>query len=631
MKTVIKFNLLLALLFVISSSYAQKRLANRFFKSFDYVKASELYEKAAKRGDSSLHVLTRAGDCYWFNSDPVNASIWYKSAIERYQEIAPKYVYRYIQTQLSQEAFDEVAKWRGIYQERYSSNADYLPLGSSAELEDLVSTQGKYIRLENLAINSKYSDFGGYEHKGAFYFASARRKTGELYGWNEQPYLDLYKSNMTNGEINKPILFPGNINTMYHESSLAITADDSTLYFTRVNLKRRDKLDPDNQGTTHLTLYSAERDGNGRWVNITKLPFNEDTSSTGHPALSADGKRLYFISDREGGYGETDLYYVDISEDGYGDPINLGASVNTKGREMFPFVSQDNTLYFSSDGYVSIGLLDIFKTHVLKDQNAKIENLGAPINSGYDDFAFYLRDDDPETGYLSSNRKGGLGSDDIYSFTSYECDQTLIVQVIDARTKEVLSDAQVQLIDAQGMILQTLTTDPQGSVTSAIDCNKSFNVLGKKADYKEALVTIVTDTEDAKQNTLVVELEPLIIGDEIVINPVYFDFDKWDIRTDAQYELENVVEVLRNHPNMVIAIESHTDSRGNDAYNRWLSDKRAKSTKAYILSQGIPEAQIESAKGYGESQLLNNCSNGVKCSEEAHQLNRRSVFRIIEE
>ena len=238
----------------------------------------------------------------------------------------------------------------------------------------------------------------------------------------------------------------------FHESTVAITNDGKTIYFTRDNLNKRKKLDSDNKGTTHLKLYKASLD-NGTWKDIEELPFNDDDYSTGHPALSPDNKQLYFVSDRM--YNDmdvqTDIYVVDILEEGndYSVPRNLGATINTKGREMFPFVAKDSTMYFSSDGFVNLGLLDIYKSNILKDSNSEPENLGAPFNSGYDDFAIYI-DSETETGYFSSNRQGGKGNDDIYSFSAYECKQIVKGIVRDKQTNEPLADATVELINESG-------------------------------------------------------------------------------------------------------------------------------------------------------------------------------------
>jgi outer membrane protein OmpA-like peptidoglycan-associated protein len=400
------------------------------------------------------------------------------------------------------------------------------------------------------------------------------------------------------------------------------------MYFTRDNVSRGNRLDFDKEGTSYLKLYKASL-VDGKWADIVDLPFNDKVYSTGNPALSPDNKTLYFVSDREGGFGQTDIYSVAINEDGsYGEPKNLGDKVNSEGREMFPFVSKDNTLYFSSDGYLNLGLLDIYSSNVLKGDNSDPVNLGAPYNSGYDDFA-YVVDADTNKGYFSSNRPGGKGNDDIYSFSAYPCKETITGTVRDQKTNLILPMATVRLIDQAGKVVQEVTSDANGNYTIEADCSTSFAVIGSKADYREDRKDIATTQVNQRSQTVDLFLEPLIVENQVVLNPIFFDFDKANIRTDAEYELENIIDVLRNNPNMVIKIESHTDSRGGDRYNMRLSDRRAKSTRDYILSRGINPERIESAIGYGETQLLNECSNGVKCSKEQHQKNRRSYFYIL--
>ncbi|MCB0445738.1 MAG: PD40 domain-containing protein, partial [Gelidibacter sp.] len=457
----------------------------------------------------------------------------------------------------------------------------------------------------------------------------------KLYGWNQEPFLDLYEVSVTEKDGKKEYGTPdfinsSKINTKYHEASVAITKDGKTMYFTRDNVDRKNKLDYDRKGTSHLKLYKATLE-NGSWENIVELPFNDNVYSTGHPALSPDDKKLYFVSDREGGFGQTDIYEVDILENNkYSTPKNLGPKVNTAQREMFPFVSKDSTLYFSSDGQLNLGLLDIFKSNILKDENAEPENLGAPYNSGYDDFAFFMNDES-KTGYFSSNRPGGQGNDDIYSFNAEPCKQKIEGIARNSKNQEILAGVEVKLINKAGKIIETITTANDGAFAFDADCNKTYTVVGSKKDYKDDLKEIVTEFDNGKVNNADLNLTPLINDNQIVINPIFFDFDKWNIRTDAQYELENIVDVMREHPNMVIKIESHTDSRGSDSYNMKLSDRRAKSTRDYIISRGIAPERIASAIGYGETQLLNKCSNGVKCTPEEHQLNRRSYFYILKD
>ncbi|MGF1555350.1 OmpA family protein [Paucihalobacter sp.] len=632
---------LITLCFALSTvfGFSQKKLADKFFSNYGYVKATELYQEAVAKGDSSAHVLTRLGDCYYNNSDTKNAALWYGKALKKYKDVHPEYIYKYIQALRSVGNYDEADVWTKTFQSIQTSdtrikgyNPDEVDI-----LEKFAANTEKVVNIEGVPFNTANSDFGSYINNGKLYFASSKAdENNKVYSWNKEPFLDIFEVSVSeeNGKTKfgtPDFINAEKLNTDYHEATVAITNDGKTLYFTRDNVTKRNKLDYDKKGTSHLKIYKATLSDDGTWDNIKELPFNDAKSSTGHPALSPDNKKLYFVSDREGGFGQTDIYEVDILEDGtYGEPMNLGPNVNTESREMFPFVSKDNTLYFSTDGFLNLGLLDIFKSNILKESDAQPENLGAPYNSGYDDFAFFL-DEETSKGYFSSNRPGGLGSDDIYQFNSYVCSQIIKGIARDVKTNAVLPGVEVRLIDNNGKVIEKLTTTEEGTYEFEVDCNQIYTVVGSKDDYKEDQTVVKTDDNNGKVIEADLYLTPLIMDNQIVINPIFFDFDKWNIRTDAEYELENIVDVLRKHPTMVIKIESHTDSRGSDSYNMKLSDRRAKSTRDYLLSRGIAPERIESAIGYGETQLLNKCSNGVRCSAEEHQLNRRSYFYILKE
>ena len=391
------------------------------------------------------------------------------------------------------------------------------------------------------------------------------------------------------------------------------------MYFTRNNLNDKNELEHNEEGTSHLKIFKVTLI-NGEWTNIEELPINSELYSNGHPALSPDDKTLYFVSDRPDGFGQTDIYKVAILEDGsYGTPENLGENINTKGKEIFPYVAKDNTLYFSSDGYKNLGLLDIYKSDILNNSLSEVQNIGAPFNSGYDDFAFFINEGN-KTGYFSSNRPEGKGRDDIYSFSTHECLQFITGKTFDNRTKEPLPNVLVELIDAKDKVVKRFVSGEDATYSFEVKCKKKkFTLRGTKLDYKDDLGSVETTEERDAEIKQDLYLTPLIIGKEIVINPIFFDFNKWNIRPDAAYELEFVVKVLKNNPKMIIKIEAHTDSRGGDAYNRKLSDRRAKSTRDYILSRGLDRSRIQSAIGYGEKHLVNKCKNYVKCTEEEHQ------------
>lgn len=630
--------------FTVSITSAQIKVADNFFKDYAYYQATELYLEVLKKGDTTEHVVTRLGDCYYNNSNVQLASYWYKKAVTKYKDVNPEYIYKYIQTLRSLNQFEESKKWTTIFKDRKRNDRRVKEedVFDIEKFEALESTDRTYVDYKNLDINTEYSDFGSFEKDNTLYFASTRVTDSvidekKLYQWNKEPFLNIYQSGITIEEGNKIVASPSlitsnEINTDFHESSVAITKDGKTMYFTRINLNKKNKAKYDKGGTSQIKLFRA-KNIEGKWKKIEELPFNGEDFSTGSPALSPNEKDLYFSSDREGSKGLTDIYKVKINDDGtFGNPINLGAKINTEGRENFPFIAKDSTLYFSSDGHLNLGLYDIFESNILKKDTSQVfvKNLGAPYNSGFDDFAFFI-DTDTNTGYFSSNRDGGKGGDDIYSFGRYECKQIIKGITKDKLSNEPLPKVVVKLIDENGKVIQMETSNEKGEYEfKDVACDNTFVVLGEKVIYRPDQKDVTTTQESGIENTVDLFLTPLIIDSEIVINPIFFDYNKSDIRPDAAYELENIVAVMREHPIMVIKIESHTDSRGRVAYNEKLSDRRAKSTRDYLFSRGIAENRVESAIGYGESQLINNCddANSKNCTEEQHQENRRSKFII---
>ena len=627
----------LLIILVLSSTltFAQSKVADKFFENYAYLRASELYEEAVNNGDDSEHVLTRLGDCYYNNSNPKEAEVYYKEAMSKdLSKIKPESFYRYSQVLLSIDAennFEEAEKWLKLY-------------NANRSIEKIETQKPQYYTVTNLDINTPGSDFGGYEHDGKLYFASGRKvsNTGSetVYDWNGQPFLDIFQAEVTdNNGVRKVeregFIMADKVNTDYHEASVAITNDGKTIYFTRDNVNKRNRLDYDKEGTTHLKIYRASLNGSA-WADIEDLSINGDDFSTGHPALSSDNKTLYFVSDRKNGIGKTDIWKVAINDDGsLGTPENLGPNVNTKHREMFPFVSKNDTLYFSSDGKINNrhGLLDIYKSGILKGDNSKPVNLGAPFNSEADDFAFFIehgKQQIDDRGYFSSNRDGGEGNDDIYSFAAYQCKQTLTGIIRNCDTQVPLSGAKVEIYDENDVIAHTIFTTEDGSYAVEVECNKNYTIKATRKDYNDALGKLTPNREHNYEHKVDLCLKPSCDYLEIVINPIYFNFDKDQIREDAKYELEKIVTVMRDHPLMVIKIESHTDSRGTKEYNRDLSDRRAKSSRDYLLSRNIAPERIESAIGYGEDRLVNECADNVRCSKQKHQDNRRSKFLIVQ-
>ncbi|WP_369048663.1 OmpA family protein [Tenacibaculum sp. UWU-22] len=644
---ILKFLFVIALLLLSTQNYGQRKYAaDQYFKQFAYKKAINLYEQIYKSGDNSKLVLERLGDANYFNTDTKNAEIWYHKLLENYsQEVSSKYFFRFAQALKANGKLEESEEIMKKYKEL---EPDYSPAKSLVSASDsgYLDLTDKDIAIHNVSTNTEFSDFGGFEKDGEFYFASSEplpNAENKLYRWNNQPYLNLFQASVTERyvedvnsehkviELFDKSLMSLSINSIFHESNAIITKDGQTMYFTRDNFDGKKKGRDKKTHTTHLKLYRITKE-DGKWGDIVELPFNSDNYSVGHPALSPDEKTLYFASDMPGGYGNTDIYKVSVIDNIYGKPVNLGRGINTEEREMFPFVGADSTLYFSSDGHSGHGLLDIFESKLESGEYKTVKNLEEPFNSKRDDIAFYINDAKNE-GFFSSNREGGKGDDDIYSFviTKEVCKQTIKGLVTDKKTGKPIPDASVKLVDSEGKIIEIVQSDVEGLYTfTDIDCSLNFTVMGEKMDYKPDQKQVATTSVNGETRVADLVLTPLIIGNQIVINPIYFDFDKYYIRGDAAEELEHIITVLNDHPDMIIKIESHTDCRGTREYNRTLSDNRAKSTRDYIISRGIQPYQIESAIGYGESQPLYDCGGNCKgCTEEEHQLNRRSYFYIV--
>ena len=504
------------------------------------------------------------------------------------------------------------------------------------------SSPGKHsIRL--LDVNTKNSDFGvDFYGKDKVVFATPTEKVRIVRRtWdNDQAYLDLFIGDIdSTGQIINKRSLRGDVNRKQHEATVTFTKDLKTVYFTANNYNDKGRSVKSSTGMDNIQLYKATVNAEGEWSNIIKLPFNDKEYSTGSPSLNVDETKLYFVSDRPESIGKTDIFVVDINSDGsYSEPKNLGPKINTEEREMFPHIDEDNVLYFSSNGHEGYGNLDIFVSKIYDNSESTPLNLGEPLNSPKDDFAYILRDE--HMGYFSSNRKEGKGDDDIYSFKVdekifIECLQTINGVVRNNETKALMPGALIAILDSDGKQLQITAADEvEATYTFDVPCNATYTIVGTNDGFlrKEIEVTTVNDigAEPIKQDVFL-EPEFIAVGDEVLVNidRIYFDLNKWNIRKDAAEELAKVIEVMNKYPEMKIHATSHTDSRGSKRYNQKLSKLRANSTIEYLVSNGVDASRLTS-EGFGETKLVNNCSDGVRCSKKEHQLNRRTQFSVVQ-
>lgn len=630
-KTIYILSVLSVLVF--NSAFGQKVKVSSAIKKYENLSYAESKDKLldiATKSDSSAVVIEKLANAYYFNGEMEEASKWYQKLILMDSELESENYFRYAQALKAQKDYskaNEVLKTFFVKNPEDSRAKEFL---NTPDYLNEINDLSLDFKLVNLDINTAFSDFGTSTYGGNLIFASSKDEGGKIYSWNDQPFLDLFKLN-SDGTVNE---VKGDVNTRYHESSTTYTKDGNTVYFTRNNFYKG-KFKKNSKNTHALKIYKATL-VDGEWTNIESLPFNNDEYSVAHPALSLDEKKLYFASDMLGTYGGSDIFVVDLNEDGtYGTPINLGAKINTEGRENFPFVSDKGVLYFSSDGHVGLGGLDVFKVENLEALNGVL-NLGKPINSSKDDFA-YIIEESTGKGYISSNREGGKGDDDIYSFVKPLCSKNITGIVVNKNTQQVLPNADVYIYDSNKSLVKTLKSDDKGRFDFALSCKEqTYLVEAKKDAYKDDF-TDFSITKSKKSIVLKLALEPIpqvaALGTDLFkllnLNPIYFDYDKSFIRADAEIELAKIIKYMNEFPNVKVDVRSHTDSRGRDAYNFALSNRRNKSTRAYIIDKGGISKDRLSGKGYGETQLTNHCSNGVKCSKAEHQANRRSEFIVV--
>jgi outer membrane protein OmpA-like peptidoglycan-associated protein/tetratricopeptide (TPR) repeat protein len=609
--------------------------ANEDFFNFDYIDARKIYLSVVEDGYSSAQVYKKLGDTYYFNSEYADAATWYLKLVDTYpNEVESEYYYRAAQSLKSIGKLEESKSLMEKYME--TSGATY-PNWDTYQY--LASTQNNQYQVKNITDGMNGSDFGPSYYGDKIVFASSSIDTegSKIHDWNGLPYLDLFEAEIDeNGQLKNIQKLEGDINSPYHESSAVFTKDGKTIYFTRNNYingkKKRGK-----ERLVTLKIYRASLQEDGTWGNVVELPFNEDSYSTAHPALNPEENRLYFSSNRNGSLGASDIWYVDILGNGnYGQPVNLGSKINTKQRESFPFISKTGDLYFASDGHTGLGGLDIFVVSLNETgPYPTVTNLKKPINSNLDDFG-YVMDETGKIGYISSNRFGGQGSssDDILAFTA-DCKITIQGMVTDAKTGAPLQGSDVVLLDSGSKVVAQKVVDANGRYDFGplADCNDQYAVRAsfaeKEYEPSEKVVQTQSGVDSMEVNLQLTPPDCPVddLGCRLSLQPIYFDFDKHNIRPDAEVELAKILNAMEAYPQLNIHIESHTDSRGNDDYNMQLSERRAKSTLEWLVSKGIDRNRL-SAKGYGESQLINNCSNGVNCSGEEHQLNRRSMFII---
>jgi len=631
----------------VKAQYILKQ-ADEQFELYNYNQAATLYEKAYQK-KKTLHAATRLADTYRLTDNYPKAESWYAIA-SAMPESKPENTLYYARALQSNAKYQQ-AKIQ--YQKYAALNQGISPAQqqiwiSSCDSAAYWTANPKPVTLVNeKGLNSTGSDWGAVAYQQSIVFTSDRNLPGESrtitrkpflkfdgqtklpdpahYGWTGNEYLRLYQKKEAADSLK---FFPVDAQTNYHIGAATFTADGNTIYFTLTRIPKKIIRQKGQPGTINLEVYSSTKEANGVWGKPVPFRYNKVNEwSVGDPFISADGNTLYFVSSMPGGKGGTDIYSCKRNADGsWADAINL-SGFNTPGNERSPYTDQQGNFYFSSDGLVGMGGLDIYKATKTASGLGTPVNLGYPVNSPQDDFAFNLSL--KGNALMASNRPGGMGSDDIYSFAAKMIlDFKLQGTVYDRKTNQPIAGATITL-NKQGGNMLTAQTDNQGNYQFKLDQDADYALKAEKTNYSSdgaSVSTMNLGTSTVLHKDLF--LETLVLNKAIVINNIYYDFDKSNIRPDAARELDKLVSTMKTNETIGVELSSFTDSRGKDQYNLWLSQKRANSAVQYIISRGIDKSRI-TGKGYGETQLLNDCVKGVKCSEAMHQLNRRTEFKVI--
>ena len=595
------------------------KIADKLFDRYEYVDAANEYLKLTQNGKGDTYVFKQLADSYYSIFNTKEAVKWYAKAVAQKQD-AETY-YKYAQMLKSEGNYAESDKQMKQFAsmvpndqraKAFTSNPNYLPT---------LKGQTKLFDVSKSDISSDKTDFGAVlTNDNSVYFSSARNTSRRNSNWNEEPYLDLYKATYnSNGTISEAVAVD-NLNTKWHDGPASVSADGKTMYYGSESFNEKeytkDKAKKSKFGKIYL--YKATYEG-GQWTNSKPLPFNNAAYDVRNPSLSKDGKTLYFSSNMPGGFGAEDIWKVTINGDTYGKPENLGSKINTEANESFPFITEDNILYFSSNGKEGFGGLDVFKIDLNKA--SEVINIGAPVNTEKDDFSFTYNTN-KKVGFFSSNR---AGNDDIYKADPV-CAVQAIAVVKDAKTGIVIEQAKVVLVDAKEKTVGNQTTALNGKAAFGVNCNTAYSFQVSKQGYESGVFGIAkTDGGEVVVEALLQPIMPIITEKEVILQPIFFEYDKSNITQEGAAELDKLVQVMNDYPTMVIFAKSHTDNRGSDKYNLNLSDRRAKSTVQYLVSKGISKDRI-SGQGFGESEPKVTCDT---CTEEQHAQNRRSEFLIV--
>jgi outer membrane protein OmpA-like peptidoglycan-associated protein/tetratricopeptide (TPR) repeat protein len=653
---------MVVLLIASSQISAQIKQANFFFEQFKYSKAIPLYKKATDEKDQKVRkeATVRLADCYRLMNNANEARMWYAKAVA-YKDVDSINWYYLGMALRTLANYDEAEKAFLTYAEKAPS--DFRGKVYAQYCRDIKQWEGltPSAEIKNaFSINSPYSDFGPAYYQDGIVFTSDRdidMMNDKNYLWTAFGYLEMYSAQPSYyndfwSDMAAPVKLSNTFNQPYHDGPASFTDDFKQIFITRT-LKNSAKKDSNDIRTDLLKIFYADLSQEKK-VTYQAFPFNSEKHSVGHPTVSADGKTLIFSSNMKGGLGQSDLYVSRFVDGKWTDPENLGDKVNTFGNELFPFLANDSTLFFSSDGHLGFGGLDLYETNLVNGQWITPWNLKLPLNSPYDDFSLVFNKNMTE-GFFSSNRPGGVGADDIYAFKNYrrtpptdnrmsapkapmaklgskpgtEKSPVISGYVKDKNTSAPLDSATVFVLNTTTNEVLVLKTNPEGYFETPVNKEDLYIAKAMKPDFFDDCLNFripETETSLSLKTPRDLLLDKYALNQVFVIENIYYDLDKWFIREDAKPPLDNLVRILKQYP-ISVELGSHTDSRASYEYNIELSQKRAEAAVRYITFNGINPMRI-TAKGYGETMLVNKCADGVPCTEPEHQANRRTEFKI---
>ncbi|CAN5423354.1 hypothetical protein BH11BAC2_BH11BAC2_12180 [soil metagenome] len=696
---------------------AQKALVRKgdfYYKQMAYPKAIPFYTKALKKDSTLQEAVFKLADCYRLTNNRTMAEQWYGKAVQM-PAVLPIYKFYYGQSLMNNGKYAQARKWMEDFVVDNQADGRGQSFMKALDQYNNYFIDSSNFAVTKLDINSKNADFGATLYQEGIVFASSRPRSEIIqrsHSWTNEPFLALYYSRGKENKFRDPELFADKIQTKFNDGPVCFSKSGDEIYITRNNILKG-KVHKSADKIVKLEIFKAKNKGGTEWTELEPFQYNSDNYSCAHPSLSSDGQKLYFSSDMPGGKGGMDLWVCNKQGTGWSKPENLGDTVNTKGNEVFPVITDDGTIYFSSDGHPGIGGLDIYFTHDIGGKYVTPHNVGYPLNTSDDDFQM-VYDMKNKIGYLSSNRANRGFDDDLYTFKK----QSIRIRgiVVNKTDGTPIKQARVEMKGEDGKI-QSFTTLENGrfDFTAGFDQNYSINgaatglgdttltvatssatptdpfvriELGKPADFLLSINVIDADTKEAipgaiiRDEVLARDLGSTDLGgiyhqavipqkDEQLmimsagyrpkvimlkgqagaepkdmsytveltkaseIHPyenwykvLYFDLDKYNIRDDASKIMDEVIQFLREHPDVKITLNSHTDSRASKEYNEKLSENRSKEARKFLMDHGVSSKQIGKLMWSGEGILINNCGDEVPCTEEMHQLNRRTEITV---